>query len=277
MLLFAYSVRDPAGKGIAEALASMTGVEVRSEGAEGLVEFAKGPDFAIAGFDAEPTHLDSVGDWFSPIDFVVVLSKHSSSAGIPSLTVHHTGNFGGEAPYGGRPFELGIANPPVARAVLRALAELAPEEFEVSYEATHHGPTSLSVPLTFVEIGSSEREWIRRDLHEIVARAALQALRIYRGELGVSCKPCVGIGGGHYPRKHTMLSLEADLCYGHIISKKVVDSLGPEELERALDMCAARCEPRPAALVVEKKSVRSGYRRLAYEWAERLGLEYLEV
>jgi len=277
VLLFAYSVRDPAGKGIAKALTSILGLELRSGGAGELVEYVKERDFALAGFDAEPTNLDSIGAYFPSIDFVIVLSRHSSAAGVPSLTVHHTGNFGSEAPYGGRPFELGIANPPVAKAMLKSLAALAPEGFEVSYEATHHGPTSLSAPLTFVEIGSTEEEWTRRDLHEIVARAALQALEIRRGDLKTSCRPCIGVGGGHYPKKHTALSLETDLCYGHIISKRVVSLLSPEEFERALEMCASRCKPRPVALVVEKKSVRSSYRKLASSWAARVGLEYLEV
>ena len=32
-------------------------------------------------------------------------------------------------------------------------------DYEITIEATHHGPTSLKKPLLFIEIGSTEKQW----------------------------------------------------------------------------------------------------------------------
>ena len=281
ILLYSFSVNDLAGRGIAEALASMLGLEIESVVNTKMALIAKGPDYIIAGFKDDVLFMDYLHKYFENADFIVMLSRHSSAAKIPSLTVHHTGNFGPRALYGGNPYELGIANPLVAYVMLRKLKELATihklADVEISYEATHHGPTSVNKPLTFIEIGSSKAEWIRKDLHSIVARAAYEALRLFREEIKPNCIPSIGIGGGHYPRKHTKLSLEKPFCYGHIISKRALDELELEEFERALKMCLERSVPRPKALVAEKKSVKSAYRRIAKDFALTMGLDYVEI
>ena len=105
-------------------------------------------------------------------DEVIVASKHVSETGNPSLTAHVPGD--------SEKRELGIAAPSTLGA---ALAELfaARDEFglsyDVSFEATHHGPTGLDVPVTFVEIGSATSEWRDPKAGEAVARAIMKAAR----------------------------------------------------------------------------------------------------
>lgn len=65
-------------------------------------------------------------------------------------------------------------------------------DFEVVYEVTHHGPTNLRKPLTFVEIGSSETEWTYEKAHEVVGESVVKALREFR--YSVNCVPTVGSG-----------------------------------------------------------------------------------
>ena len=42
-------------------------------------------------------------------------------------------------------------------------------------------------------------------------------------------------------------------------------------------MCLERSVPRPKALVTEKKSVKSAYRRIAKDFALTMGLDYVEI
>ena len=44
-------------------------------------------------------------------------------------------------------------------------------------EATHHGPTSLEIPVAFVEIGSGPLEWSDPIPGEIGAKAAANPVR----------------------------------------------------------------------------------------------------
>ena len=102
------------------------------------------------------------------IDNVVVLSKHYSASGRPAMTVHPIGVTSGEligesGKSGGRFGTLVPPHPKMAH-VIRSLLCLADNQskldgFDVTLEATHHGPL-LSVPTMYVEIGSSPAEWL---------------------------------------------------------------------------------------------------------------------
>ena len=51
----------------------------------------------------------------------VFLSRHRSASGIASLTCHSTGNFSQDTLYGGKPNELGMANPTMLKAYFNEL------------------------------------------------------------------------------------------------------------------------------------------------------------
>ncbi|KAL0364431.1 UNVERIFIED_CONTAM: D-aminoacyl-tRNA deacylase [Sesamum angustifolium] len=89
----------------------------------------------------------------------------------PSIGVPHLQE-GDVPPAGGKP---GWAAPPNPRIgpwlrLLKSIAEshnLTPE-FEITLEATHHGPETHS-PTMFVEIGSTEEYWKRQDAAQAIA------------------------------------------------------------------------------------------------------------
>ncbi|WP_280585502.1 D-aminoacyl-tRNA deacylase [Halorubrum sp. Boch-26] len=112
---------------------------------------------------------DAAGD--AAPDFLVFVSRHSGETG-RLLTAHVTGNFG-PAPYGGEPETLATAAPGAEKRVVEALATRAPDGYDVGIECTHHGPTSVSVPSLFVELGSDEPQWEDSGAAEAVARAVL--------------------------------------------------------------------------------------------------------
>ncbi len=269
-----YSTRDPAGTGIAEKLLEL----VDTDKCGVCIDASRcmcGDGFIVAGFDADTIELDFLDERLPPeTTQYIVLSRHSSRARVKSYTVHHTGNPGPEAPFGGRPRELGVASPPVTYTLLHNLYAAAETrgrlgEYEVSYEATHHGPTNLSKPLCFIEIGSSIDEWRIPENHLVVAEAVVMLL-----EKGVRpCRPAIGIGGGHYPRKHTRRALETDTCYGHILAKYALPYLD----EELLDMMRTRSVPEPGLIVVEKKGTRREHRILVERYVDAKGLvlEYI--
>jgi D-aminoacyl-tRNA deacylase len=161
------------------------------------------------------------------VDLVVYLSKHRSESGRPSLTVHPIGN-PGAAEFGGQPETL---VPSAARWMTAALRRLRQTgrglPYEVTFEATHHGPY-LTSPTFFIEQGSTEREWEDREASRAIARVLID-LRPLDGPVAV------GIGGGHYMPRHTDLALRKKIAFGHLLATYALEKGGPGVLEQAVE------------------------------------------
>jgi D-aminoacyl-tRNA deacylase len=158
-------------------------------------------------------------------ELIIFLSRHYSVNPVPVLTVHVTGNFG-TADVGGDPRTLAPAAPHMMQATLRALSKYCPEGYRVSYEVTHHGPTGLSLPSFFVEIGSSEKEWTDPIAGRAVAESVLSACP-------VNPVPLIGFGGTHYATRETEIALTSRGAFGHIAHTREVPGLD-EEMVRAM-------------------------------------------
>jgi D-aminoacyl-tRNA deacylase len=160
-----------------------------------------------------PPALD---EYFNPQAYIF-LSRHSAESGIASLTAHTTGNFSLEAKFGGTGKELGRADPSLLKNYLIALWKRRGEvkEYEITMEATHHGPTSLQRPVLFVELGSSEKYWGDRKAASVVGRALIESLR----EKNIWSKVAIGFGGTHYPEKFTKLLIEGDMAFAFVAPK----------------------------------------------------------
>lgn len=143
-------------------------------------------------------------------DLVAVVSRHAGDTG-PLLTAHHTGNVG-TAEYGGEPRSFAPAAPGAHRVALRALDRHAPPAYEVGTEATHHGPTEVSVPFLFVELGSTETAWRDETAATAVARATLDL----RGVQPRPDRSVAVVGGGHYAPRVERLVRETDWAVSHV-------------------------------------------------------------
>jgi len=161
-------------------------------------------------------HADGV-DRTIDADLLIFLSRHASVNPIPVLTVHVTGNMR-DAELGGSPRTLPPAAPGMMQAVLRQLAQHCPPGYRVSYEVTHHGPTDLSPPSFFVEIGSTEKEWADETAGRAVAQSVLAATPI-------DAIPFIGFGGNHYAARQTEIALASRGAFGHIAHSREVSSL----------------------------------------------------
>ncbi|MFW6316930.1 MAG: D-aminoacyl-tRNA deacylase, partial [Halorubrum sp.] len=168
-------------------------------------------------------------------DFLVFVSRHAGETG-KLLTAHVTGNFG-PAPYGGEPETLADAAPGAEKRVVEALAALAPAGYDVGIECTHHGPTSVSVPSLFVELGSDEEQWADPEAAEAVARAVLDlrgtGADLADGEaadaLDAPDEPprhVVGFGGGHYAPRFTRIVRDTAWAVGHVGADWALGEMG---------------------------------------------------
>lgn len=164
-------------------------------------------------------------------DRIIFLSRHTSVNPEPVLTVHVTGNFG-EAAYGGIPDELAAADPGMMQAVLMNLAWHAPDGYRVGYEITHHGPTDLTTPSFFVEIGSTEKEWRDTRAAAAVARSVLSAVP-------EEFLPLIGFGGTHYAVRQTVIASETRGAFGHIAHSREAGSMTLERAKRMAEMTGA--------------------------------------
>lgn len=269
-----YSVHDPVGVGVASKIIDALDPSPCSTCINSRTCFC-GEKFILAGFKEDVIYFDFLDQRLPPsVNKYVVLSRHSSARGVKSYTVHHTGNPGNEAAYGGKPRSLAVASPSVTYTLLLLLKKYAQKHgrlgmYEVSYEATHHGPTEVNKPLTFIEIGSTLSEWTDEVNHLVLAESIIEFLSI--GEM--KCRPVIGVGGGHYPRKHTKMALDKGYCYGHIFAKYALPYLDTHLLLKAYN----RSVPIPEAIVIERKGTRKEHRELIEEFTStnNLSIEYI--
>ena len=155
-------------------------------------------------------------------NMVIFLSKHASKSKTPTLTSHSTGNFSDIVLLGGKPKEIGNTFPSFQKVYMKKIYEKRQELFgyDLTIEATHHGPTSLVNPILFIEIGSSEIQWANKTTASIVCKSVLESIKDI-GKYIENNNSSIGIriGGNHYPQKYNELILFSNVAFGPIISK----------------------------------------------------------
>ncbi len=226
---------DLASRTLAEALIGRQGFESTGISLLGKPVYQRGPLLLafFEGFIVEPPDLDS---YFNPQAYVF-LSRHFAESGIPSLTAHTTGNFSREAKYGGVGGELGRADPGLLKDYMVALSKRKGKvpSYQITLEATHHGPTSLSKPVLFVELGSSERHWGDREAAEVVGESLVEALT----HRGIWDKVAIGFGGTHYSEKFNRLVMDGDYAVSFIAPKYALEHVDEKMVGQMVQRTAA--------------------------------------
>ncbi len=258
-LLVAYK-DDPAGHNMARFLAgNMTKKK------EGDVFCGRYYDLLVI-----PTPAISA-DWLEErygYDGFVFLSKHASEAGVPALTCHSTGNFA-QALYGGRQGEVAIPHPHLQKTYLQTLQQNRARfpGFEITIEATHHGPTALNKPAIFIEVGTTELQWNDVSLCNSVAALVHQVMSHPIPQYPVA----VCFGGTHYSVKFTEEILEGRHALGTVVPKHALEHLD----ENLLSHILARNSMAEAALLDWKGL--GGYKQKVFEMLRHTGLEVTRV
>ena len=229
------SQADNASVNLHEAVAELGGWEESENLKHGLLMRHSYRPVHLLLIDKLHIHADGIDllhekETSESVEEVLVLSRHAAKSGIPSLTVHAIG-VPGEVPHGEVGFaggEKGLAVPPSPRfsAIYSALrdevckSDMA-NEFEVSLETTHHGPV-LTRPTLYLEIGSKESEWIRKDASSLWAVVISRVLgfsdNLAEGEWLGEGDVLVGFGGGHYAPRHSDVAIRSGIPFGHLIA-----------------------------------------------------------
>jgi D-aminoacyl-tRNA deacylase len=152
----------------------------------------------------------------------IFLSKHAAESGVLALTCHSTGNFS-EAKFGGIAKQMAIPHPDIQKRYLQTLWENKTRfsDFQITIEATHHGPTALNKPTIFIEIGTTEKQWADVSLCSSVAKLVDKVL----SENIPSNPTAICFGGTHYPEKFTQELLYGKFALGTIMPKHALDYL----------------------------------------------------
>lgn len=205
-----------------------------------------------------------------PTSFIF-LSRHRSASGIPSLTCHSTGNFSRDTSYGGKPNELGMANPSMLKAYLKELSRnrsLVPD-YEITIEATHHGPTSLKGSVFFVEIGSGPDQWRDASAAQVVCNSILKVSSL---DPRNTSRVALALGGKHYPKKVNKLLLETDFSVAYIATKNNLQFIDYEMIQQML----ARSTERITHVLLDWKGL-GKYKRSILDTIEKTDLEIVRI
>ena len=165
-------------------------------------------------------------------DSFIFLSKHAAESGVLALTCHSTGNFS-DAMFGGKNRQVAIPHPQLQKSYLKKLWEHRNDfsEFQITIEATHHGPTNLNKPTIFIEIGTTEKQWNDVSLCNRVAKNVVEVMK----EEPTSHPVAICFGGTHYPDRFTKELLEGKFALGTVIPKHALDFLDEELFSHILE------------------------------------------
>ena len=190
----------------------------------------------LAFFEGMVTSPPDLDEFFNPQAYIF-LSKHSAESGIASLTAHTTGNFSDEANAGGAGRELGRSDPSLLKNYLISLSQRKERTpgYEITMEATHHGPTSLQKPILFVELGSSEKYWGDEEAAAVVGEAIIESLT----EKKVWGKAAIAFGGTHYPEKFTRFVMEEDVAVSFVAPKYSLEHVDDRMVKQMIQRTAA--------------------------------------
>jgi len=182
-------------------------------------------------------HSQFLTGFFAP-QLLIYISRHSSASELPTLSVHTPGNLG-EARFGGIARRVSVSPASAMKEALMEMARMKETlelDYEVSYEATHHGP-SLDVPSMFVEVGSSPKQWRDQTAAEAVAHAAMAAAS-RRSRYSAA----LGVGGPHYNAKFTRIALTTGTAFGHMMPKYAVAGVDLEIIKQCIERTVEKVE-----------------------------------
>lgn len=210
-LLVAYR-DDPAGHNMAKFISQ----EMKKDG-----EIYRGKNFDLLEIPTPAISADWLEEKYS-YDGFVFLSKHAAESGVLALTCHSTGNFS-EAKFGGNTRQVAIPHPDLQKSYLQNLWQNKKNfaDFQITIEATHHGPTNLNKPAIFIEIGTTQKQWNDTSLCFSVAKIVQDTMNSKPKENPVA----ICFGGTHYPDKFTQELLDGKFALGTVIPKHALDFL----------------------------------------------------
>jgi len=225
----------------------------------------------LVTLNKESVYAQNITNFFTNLELIIFISRHSSASGTPTLSTHTPGNLA-EAKLGGMPRKVSVSPANAMRDALKAMMRLKEEmqlDYDVSYECTHHGP-SLNVPTMFTELGSSPTQWKDLEAAEAVAQATIEAVSNFSD---FPAKPVIGIGGPHYNDKFTRIALKDDLAFGHMIPKYALPHIDLE----ILNQCVEKALERVQLAVLDWKGIKGENKPKLVETLKKMNMPFKKV
>jgi D-aminoacyl-tRNA deacylase len=213
-LLVAYQ-KDPAGYNMAKFL---------SKNLQKDDDIYRGKNFDLVVISSPAISADWLEEKYV-YDGYVFLSKHAAESGVLALTCHSTGNFS-DAKFGGNERQVAIPHPSIQKSYIQKLWKNKNDfaDFQITIEATHHGPTALQKPTLFIEIGTTEKQWNDEQLCNSVGKIVEEVMNQEQKKFPVA----ICFGGTHYPEKFTKELIEGKYALGTVIPKHALEFLDDE-------------------------------------------------
>ena len=210
-LLVAYQ-NDPAGHNIAKFISQ----EMKKND-----DVYKGKYFDLAIISTPVISADWLEEKFD-YDGYIFLSKHAAESDVLALTCHNTGNFS-DAKFGGYDRQVSIPHPYIQKLYIQNLWKTRSEfpQFQITIEATHHGPTALSKPALFIEVGTTEKEWNDVNLCNSIGKIIADVMK----EPKKSYPIAIWFGGTHYSEKFTNELIHGKYSLGTVIPKHALEQV----------------------------------------------------
>lgn len=228
-LLVAYE-KDPAGHNIAKFISQ----KLKKDG-----NIYRGKDFDLVIISSPVISADWLEEEYD-YDGYIFLSKHAAESGILALTCHNTGNFS-DANFGGNNRQVSIPHPYIQKSYIQNIwnARSKFSEFQITIEATHHGPTALNKPALFIEIGTTEKEWNDVNLCNSIGQMIVDVMKRQQKSYPIA----ICFGGTHYSEKFTNELIHGKYSLGTVIPKHALgyidQSLFSHIIKRNNDATAA--------------------------------------
>lgn len=259
--LVVFSKKDIAGTNIVKILIDKFNFSETGEAFDGFPVYGKN-DISIACGKNDAIYLDHL-NIFKP-EICVFASRHRSESKKPTLTCHSPGNFSTPGA-GGNERELSYAPALYLQKAINLLKIYGNNiPYDVSFEVTHHGPTNLSFPVIFIEVGSCEEQWNDLSACEVAADVIYEILTRDIKEVPTA----IGFGGPHYAPNFTKISDK--IAAGHIAPKYAADFLDRKMIEQMIE----KTVPRPDFAVIDWKGLKGSRRRNIIEILDDFGLEW---
>ncbi len=203
-------------------------------------------------------------------DRFVYLSRHVSQTKKPTLTSHFLGNPSNEAPYGGEGMKIAATCPELMKNYMNKLNMQKDNlsGYEISLEAIHHGPTNISKPCIFIEIGSDLEQWKDERIAEIVVRTIINSVD---NQISVE-KVGIGLGGPHYSKKFTELLFNTEYAITGYISRHYMNYFNEDILKQMIE----KCEQEVKYAILDKKGIGKDKKRVL-ELLEENNLEIIFI
>ncbi len=259
------SIKDIAGMNIKSTLIKSFGLKETSRRFEedNVYELNNIKLYTITKDTVNANNLDKEID----ADFFIFATRHSAKAGVKTLSVHTPGNWD-SAELGGLDKKLCLS--PAERIkqaylLLKRLNNL--EGFEVTLEATHHGPY-LKKPCLFIEIGSTKTEWQNKKAAQLISKAIIELINKPKEDFIT----VIGIGGTHYATNFNKILSRTELSIGHICPKYMLEVLTKHMIRQAIEKSTEKVQ----YVLVDWKGLGKEKQRIT-KMLDYLGLHYKRI